>query len=149
MSLPSNTDRHFRLLVEGVSNYAIYMLDPEGRVTSWNRGAEQIKQYTAEEILGRHYREFYPQEARARGEPEHNLQIARERGRFEETAWRLRKDGSRFWAHVLIDPLRDENGSLIGFAKVTSDMTERKRTEEALVHAQKMESIGQLSAGIA
>jgi PAS domain S-box-containing protein len=131
----SDSERNFQRLVERVTDYAIYMLDPRGLITSWNRGAERIKQFTAAEILGRHYREFYPPEERARGEPEHNLDIARDCGRYEATAWRLRKDGSRFWAHVTIEPMRDQHGALIGFAKVTSDITERRHTEQVIREA--------------
>jgi len=126
---------NYRRLVEGVADYAIYMLDPDGRVISWNSGAHRIKQYTADEIIGRHYRAFYPEEARLRGEPENNLIIAARDGRFEANAWRIRKDGSRFWANVAIEPLRDENGRLIGFAKVTSDITERRETEQKIREA--------------
>jgi len=128
-------ERDFRRLVEGVSDYAIYMLDVEGRVVSWNRGAERIKQFTAAEILGRHYREFYPPEECGRGDPERNLEIARDRGRLEATAWRQRKDGSRFWAHVVIEPLRNEHGALIGYAHVTSDVTDQLRTEQVIREA--------------
>ncbi|MBI5128253.1 MAG: PAS domain S-box protein [Rhodopseudomonas palustris] len=125
----------FRRLVEGVTDYAIYMLDVEGRVVSWNRGAERIKDFTAAEILGRHHREFYPPEARERGDPERNLEIARERGRLEATAWRQRKDGSRFWAQMVIEPLRDEHGALLGYAHVTSDVSEQLRTAQVIREA--------------
>jgi len=143
----SETERSFRLLVEGVTNYAIYMLDVDGHVTSWNRGAQHIKQYTAAEILGHHYGEFYPPEARSRGEPEQNLAAARDEGRYESTGWRVRRDGSRFWAHVVIEPLRDEHGALIGFAKVTSDISDRRRAEQVIREADErintlMETVG-------
>jgi PAS domain S-box-containing protein len=130
-----DSERNYRLLVEGVSDYAIYMLDLDGHVTSWNSGAQRIKQYTAEEILGRHFRAFYGEEERRLGEPEHNLQLARQTGHFEASGWRLRKDGSQFWAHVVIEPLKNEHGTLIGFAKVTSDITERRRAEQMIREA--------------
>ncbi len=122
----------FRLLVESVRDYAIFLLDPQGRVASWNAGARRIKGYTAEEIIGSHFSRFYPADAIARGWPEHELEVARQEGRFEDEGWRLRKDGSRFWANVVITALRDESGELRGFAKVTRDITERRRAEEAL-----------------
>lgn len=126
---------NFQRLVEGVSDYAIYMLDVDGHVVSWNRGAQRIKHYTAAEILGRHFRIFYPPDACAELEPERNLELARDRGRFETTGWRLRKDGSVFWAHVAIQPLRDARGTLIGYAKVTSDITEQRRAEQVIREA--------------
>ena len=130
-----DSERSYRLLVEGVTDYAIYMLDPGGHVTSWNRGAQRIKQYTATEILGHHFRKFYTEEEVRTGEPEANLQIARQDGRFEAKAWRRRKDGSQFWANVVIEPLRNDNGLLIGFAKVTSDISERRRAEQVIREA--------------
>jgi len=129
------SERNYRLLVDRVTDYAIYMLDAGGLVTSWNSGAQRIKQYTADEIVGRHYRAFYIEEDRRNGEPERNLGLAQRDGRFETKGWRLRKDGSRFWANVVIEPLRDENGELIGFAKVTSDITERRDTERKIREA--------------
>jgi PAS domain S-box-containing protein len=126
------SEERFRLLVGTVRDYAIYMLDPGGRVMSWNRGAEQIKGYTAEEIVGRHFSCFYPPDAVAAGAPERALAAAAEKGRFEDENWRLRKDGSRFWADVVVTAVRDEQGKLFGFAKVTRDLTERKRTDELL-----------------
>ncbi len=122
----------FRLLVEGVKDYAIFLLDPQGRVSTWNAGAERIKGYTSAEIIGQHFSRFYPQEAVESGKPGHELEIAAEEGRFEEEGWRIRKDGSRFWANVVITALRDKNGELLGFTKVTRDFTDRKKTEEAL-----------------
>ena len=127
-----DSEERFRLLVGTVRDYAIYMLDPSGRVMSWNRGAEQIKGYTAEEIVGTHFSSFYPPEAIAAGTPERALAAAAEHGRFEEENWRVRKDGSRFWADVVITAVRDDQGKLLGFAKVTRDLTERKRTDELL-----------------
>jgi diguanylate cyclase (GGDEF)-like protein/PAS domain S-box-containing protein len=132
-ALRQNEER-FRLLVEGVKDYAIFMLDPEGRVASWNEGAHRIKGYSQQEILGRHFSIFYPEEDRERGKPERALEIAREKGTYEEEGWRVRKDGSRFWASVLITALWDEGGGLRGFAKVTRDITERKALEEQLHH---------------
>jgi PAS domain S-box-containing protein len=122
----------FQMLVEGVKDYAIFMLDPEGHVISWSRGAELIKGYRAEEVLGRHFSLFYPEEALARGWPEHELRVAQAEGRFEDEGWRVRKDGSVFWANVIITPLRDAAGTLCGFAKITRDLSERRRQEEIL-----------------
>jgi len=125
-------NERFQLLVEGVKDYAIFMLDPEGHVISWNRGAELIKGYRSEEILGRHFSVFYQAGALERGWPEHELKVARAEGRFEDEGWRVRKDGSVFWANVVITPLYDATGTLCGFAKVTRDLTERRRQEEIL-----------------
>ncbi len=125
-------EERFRLLVGGVRDYAIFMLDPGGRVASWNHGAQQIKGYKPEEIVGQHFSRFYPPEAIAAGAPAASLRIAAETGRFEEENWRLRKDGARFWADVVITPIRDARGTLLGFAKVTRDLTERQRAEEAI-----------------
>jgi len=124
----------FRSLVHCVKDYAIFMVDPEGRVSSWNAGAQRIKGYSAEEILGQHFSIFYPKEDVEAGKPETALKIAANEGRFENEAWRVRKDGSRFWADVLITAIRGENGELLGFAKVTRDFTERREAEER-VHA--------------
>ncbi|GAB2577999.1 PAS domain-containing sensor histidine kinase [Dyella jejuensis] len=125
-------ERKYRLLVEAITDYAIYMLDPQGLVASWNLGAERITKYTAEEIIGRHFECFYTQEEKAAGVPGRELEIACSKGRIETEGWRLRKDGSRFWAQALIDPIRDDHGQLIGFAEITRDLTDRKRAEEAL-----------------
>lgn len=119
-----------RLLVQGTSEYAIFMLDPEGQVATWNAGAERIKGYRADEIIGQHFSRFYPQEAIDRGWPKHELEVARAEGRFEDEGWRLRKDGSRFWANVVITALWDEQHKLRGFSKVTRDLTSRKQAEE-------------------
>lgn len=121
-----------RLLVESVEDYGIFMLDAAGRVTTWNRGAQKINGYTGAEILGKHCSAFYPAEDVAAGKPEAQLQLAAERGRFEDEGWRLRKDGSRFWAHVVTTPLFDDSGRLRGFAKVVQDVTDRRRAEEEL-----------------
>lgn len=150
------SEQHFRLLVQGVRDYAIYMLDPLGRVTSWNRGAQRFKGYTDDEIIGEHFSRFYTDEDRASGLPARALRTAATEGRFEAEGWRVRKDGTCFWAHVVIDPIRGEHGELIGFAKITRDVTERRNTEQALedtrarfVQSQKMEAIGQLTGGVA
>jgi len=127
-----HNEERFRLLVEGVKDYAIFMLDPKGKVASWNEGAHRIKGYRQQEILGRHFSLFYPEEDLKRGKPERALEMAQEKGTFEEEGWRVRKDGSRFWASVLITALWDEAGGLRGFAKVTRDITERKRAEEEI-----------------
>lgn len=143
------SERHFRLLVQSVTDYAIYMLDPDGRVTSWNAGAERFKGYVAEEILGEHFSRFYSEEDREAGIPRTALETARREGRFEAEGWRVRKDGSRFWASVVIDPVRNEEGELIGFAKITRDLTEKRAIEEQLRQSQKMEAVGQLTGGLA
>ena len=122
----------FRQLVHGVQDYAIFLLDREGRIVSWNRGAERLKGYAAAEIIGKHFSVFYPSEAIERRWPQRELQMAHESGRFEDEGWRLRKDGSRFWADVVITALHDEGGALRGFSKITRDLTERRRREETL-----------------
>jgi PAS domain S-box-containing protein len=121
--------RIYQLMVEAVRDYAIFMLDPNGYVASWNTGAERIKGYSAAEIIGQHFSVFYPQEAVASGHPAHELEIAVAEGRFEEEGWRVKKDGGQFWANVVITAVRDEKGALIGFAKVTRDLTERRNAE--------------------
>ncbi|GAA4343515.1 PAS domain-containing sensor histidine kinase [Variovorax defluvii] len=121
------SEERFRLLVESVKDYAIFMLDPAGRVISWNAGARRFKGYEANEIIGRHFSVFYPPEVQATGWPDEELRIARRDGSFEEEGWRLRKDGSRFWADVVITAVHDASGALRGFAKVTRDLTERRR----------------------
>jgi PAS domain S-box-containing protein len=126
------SEERFRLLVETVQDYAIFMLDPDGNVSSWNLGAERIKGYKPDEILGRHFSCFYPEEDLRRGKPQWELVIAAKEGRFEDEDWRVRKDGSRFWANVVITALRDYSGKLLGFAKVTRDFTERIQTQKAL-----------------
>jgi PAS domain S-box-containing protein len=146
----------FRLLVNAVTDYAIYMLDAHGHVASWNAGAQRFKGYTASEIVGQHFSRFYLDEDRAAGVPEKALRTAASEGKFEAEGWRVRKDGSRFWAHVVIDPIRTPSGEVIGYAKITRDLTERRaaqdrldRTREQLFQAQKMESLGQLTGGVA
>jgi PAS domain S-box-containing protein len=136
-------------LLGGIADYAIFFLDPTGVVQTWNRGAERFKGYKPEEIIGRHFRVFYTPEDQAAGIPDVALNTARDQGKFEIEAWRVRKDGSRFYAHVVIDAIRDTKGNLVGFAKITRDMTERRALEEQLSQAQKMEAIGQLTGGVA
>ncbi|MFL1527649.1 PAS domain S-box protein [Pseudomonas sp. O230] len=150
------SEQQFRLLVQSVTDYAIYMLDPDGRLTNWNPGAQRIKGYLPEEVIGQHFSMFYTPEDRAAGEPKHTLDIAVREGRFENKGWRLRKDGTRFLAHVVVDPIWGDTGTLLGFAKITRDITEAthaqhalEQTREALFQAQKMQAIGQLSGGIA
>ena len=152
----ADSEEQFRRLVLNVTDYAIFMLDPKGHVTSWNLGAERIKGYTAEEIIGQHFSRFYPEEERARGTPQRGLETARTRGHFQAEGWRVRKDGTQFWASVVIDAIHNEQGELIGFAKITRDVTERleqqKRLDQAreeLFQAQKLEAIGQLTGGVA
>jgi PAS domain S-box-containing protein len=123
------SEERFRLLIEGVAEYAIFMLDPNGRVSTWNSGAERIKGYTASEIIGQHFSIFYPEDARESGWPDHELQVAAEKGKFIDFGWRLRKDGTTFWASVTITALRDDTGQLLGYAKLTRDLTEAKRVE--------------------
>lgn len=125
-------DRYFQTLVEGITDYAVLMLDPSGYVRTWNAGARRFKGYDGPEIIGEHFSRFYTAEDRRAGVPELALETARREGRFEREGWRLRKDGSRFWAHVIIDAIRDDKGNLIGFAKVTRDLTQRKLAEERL-----------------
>lgn len=129
------SEQRFRLLVEAVEDYAIFMLSPEGVVASWNAGAERSKGYTADQIIGQHFRVFYPPEMQERRHPEHELQAALREGRYEEEGWRVRKDGTRFWANVVITALFDEQGEHVGFAKVTRDTTERRRLEQRLQQA--------------
>jgi len=150
------SEERFRLLVQGVSDYAIYMLSPEGVVSNWNAGAERIKGYAEQEIVGQHFSRFYTDPDRASGLPGRALGTAAREGRYEAEGWRQRKDGTAFWAHVIIDAIHDERGEIIGFAKVTRDLTEKKAAADALAEAnaalfqsQKMESIGQLTGGIA
>src|SRR5438552_247546 len=138
----------FRLLVDSVIDYAIFMLDTEGRVVTWNAGAERIKGYRADEIRGRHFSCFYPEEALRTGTPAHQLRAAAAKGRFEDEGWRLRKDGSRFWANVVITAVRDGAGRLRGFSKVTRDLTERRLAQEALVRRERLAILGQLAGGI-
>lgn len=149
-------DARYRQLVESITDCAVYMLDSEGRVSSWNPGARRFKGYEAAEIIGQNFSRFYTEQDRAAGLPARALDLARREGRFEGEGWRVRKDGTPFWANVVIDPIRDPDGTLLGFAKITRDITERRenqialeQTREALFQAQKMEAIGQLTGGVA
>lgn len=150
------SEERFRLLVQSVTDYAIYMLDPVGTVTSWNAGAQRFKGYTADEIMGENFSRFYSDEDRLAGVPVRALETAAREGRFEAEGWRIRKDGSRFWASVVIDPIRNMMGDLVGFAKVTRDLTERREAQlaleearEAIFQSQKMDAIGKLTGGVA
>jgi PAS domain S-box-containing protein len=150
------SERRFRLLVQGVTDYAIYLLDPDGHVTNWNAGAARIKGYAEQEILGKHFSTFYTPEDIDTRVPWNSLEKARREGRYEAEGWRLRRDGSRFWAGVVVDAIHDEDGNLIGFAKITRDLTERREAQleleqsrEQLLHSQKMEAVGQLTGGLA
>jgi len=149
-------ERRFRILVQGVTDYAIFMLDPEGQVANWNAGAQRIKGYAPDEIVGEHFSRFYTEEDREAGVPFRALETARETGRYEAEGWRVRKDGTRFWASVVIDAIKDDAGDIVGFAKVTRDMTEKRETQlrleesrEQLFRSQKMEALGQLTGGLA
>ncbi|HLU78734.1 MAG TPA: PAS domain S-box protein [Burkholderiaceae bacterium] len=152
----SHAERQFRMLVQGVRDYAIYMLDPDGYITNWNAGAELIKGYTADEIIGRHFSTFYTEEDQLQGAPQRSLETAVRENTFQSEAWRVRKDGSLFWASVVIDPIYDEHGTLLGFAKITRDITDKRRNQEKVdrqretVHqAQKLEALGRLTGSVA
>ena len=149
------SERNFRLLVENVADYALYMLDPMGVITSWNIGGQRIKGYTPDEIVGQHFSRFYTDSDRANGKPLRALSIARKCGRYEEDGWRVRKDGTFFWASVVIDPIW-EDGRLVGFAKITRDITERREAQlkleqiqKQLAESQKLDALGQLTGGVA
>ena len=149
-------ERRFRILVQGVTDYAIFMLDPDGKVANWNAGAERIKGYTPQEIVGEHFSRFYTPEDREAGVPKRALETARKEGRYEAEGWRVRKDGTRFWASVVLDAIKDDEGKLIGLAKITRDMTDKREAQlrldesrEQLFRSQKMEALGQLTGGLA
>src|ERR1700684_2911720 len=125
-------EARYRLLIDSITDYAIFMLDPDGVVISWNAGARRIKGYEALEIIGQHFSRFYTDQDKGKGLPEKALATAREKGRFEGEGWRVRKDGTHFWVNVVIDPIIGPNGDLIGYAKVTRDLTERKNAEDTL-----------------
>lgn len=150
------SEEQFRRLVLGVTDYAIYMLDPNGVITNWNAGAQRIKGYLPEEVIGKHFSIFFEPQARQSGEPERSLRVALADGRFENKAWRLRKDGTRFFANVVLDPIWDDNSQLLGFAKITRDITESEQAQialdaakEALFQSRKTEALGQLTGGVA
>ncbi len=149
------SERNFRLLVEGVTDCALYMLDPTGIITSWNIGGQRIKGYAPGEIIGQHFSRFYTEIDRANGKPHRALRIARDQGRHEEEGWRVRKDGTFFWASVVVDPIY-EDGKLVGFAKITRDITERREAQlkleqmqQQLAESQKLDALGQLTGGVA
>jgi PAS domain S-box-containing protein len=150
------SERHFRLLVSGVTDYALFMLDPNGVVTNWNAGGQRIKGYLPEEIIGQHFSRFYSAVDQAAGRPKRALHLALENGRYEEEGWRVRKDGTFFWASVVIDPIRDDENKLLGFAKITRDISERREAQQALekiqrqlAESQKLDALGQLTGGVA
>lgn len=127
------SDQQLRSIIDSVKDYAIFLLDTDGYVATWNPGAQRIKGYSAEEIIGQHFSIFYPDDDSERKKPEEQLRIAKAKGRFEAEGWRIRKDGSRFWANVVLSPIFDQHHKLTGFAKITRDFTDRKRAEEALM----------------
>lgn len=150
------SENQFRLLVSGVTDYALYMLTPAGVVANWNAGGERIKGYAPQEIIGRHFSQFYTAADQAAGKPARALKIAEDTGHYEEDGWRVRKDGSFFWASVVIDPIRDAEGHLVGFAKITRDISERREAQQRLeqvqrqlAESQKMDALGQLTGGVA
>jgi PAS domain S-box-containing protein len=150
------SESNFRLLVSGVTDYALYMLDPNGIVSNWNAGGQRIKGYTPEEIIGQHFSRFYSDADRQAGRPARALKIAAENGRYEEDGWRVRKDGTFFWASVVIDAIRNEAGKLLGFAKITRDISERReaqirleKIQRQLAESQKLDALGQLTGGVA
>ncbi|HEY3029384.1 MAG TPA: PAS domain S-box protein [Bradyrhizobium sp.] len=150
------SERQFRLLVNGVTDYALYMLDPNGIVTNWNAGGLRIKGYSPEEIIGQHFSRFYSPADQAAGRPARALRLALENGRYEEEGWRVRKDGTYFWASVVIDPIRDDDNKLLGFAKITRDISERRegqlnleKLQRQLAESQKLDALGQLTGGVA
>src|SRR5436853_5710413 len=131
-SMPSMDYDAYRLLVQEVKDYAIFMLDPKGKILSWNAGAQRLKGYTPEEVIGKHFSVFYEKQDAANKKPQRELETAAVEGRVEDEGWRVRKDGTRFWASVVISALHDDKGKLRGFAKITRDVTERRKTEDAL-----------------
>ena len=150
------TDQRFQLLINAVTDYAIYMLEPDGTIASWNPGARRFKGYDEAEVIGRNYAMFFTDEDRAAGVPAKALEAAAREGRFEAEGQRVRKDGRRFWVNAVIDPIRDESGNLLGFAKITRDITDRRAAEEQLeqaraelFQAQKLQALGELTGGIA
>jgi PAS domain S-box-containing protein len=155
-SLAQAANQRFQLLVQGVTDYAIFLLDPQGNITNWNSGAVRIKGYTEDEIIGRHISQFYTAEDRAKEVPTRALATAESEGKYEAEGWRVRKDGTRFWASVVIDRISDAKGDVFGFAKITRDITERREGQqrleaarEQLYQSQKMDAVGQLTGGVA
>ena len=155
-SLAQAANQRFQLLVQGVTDYAIFLLDPQGNITNWNSGAVRIKGYTEDEIIGRHFSQFYTPEDRAKDVPVRALATAASEGRYEAEGWRVRKDGTRFWASIVIDRISDSKGDVVGFAKITRDITERREGQqrletarEQLYQSQKMDAVGQLTGGVA
>src|SRR6202051_3968787 len=151
-----DSERHFRLLVNGVTDYALYMLNPDGVITNWNAGGQRIKGYLPEEIIGQHFSCFYSKADQAAGRPARALRLSLENGRYEEEGWRVRKDGTFFWASVAIDPIRDDDNKLLGFAKITRDISERReaqlnleKIQRQLAESQKLDALGQLTGGVA
>lgn len=134
---PPLDERRFRMLIDAVTDYAIYMLDPEGRISSWNPGAERINGYAPDEVIGRNFAMFFPEDDQRQGRPARSLDMARRNGRSEDEGWRVRKDGSRFWTLAVIDAIRDEHGRLVGFAKITRDITERRKVQDALLESER------------
>src|SRR5689334_4674694 len=130
------SDQRFELLVQAVTDYAIYMIEPTGHIATWNAGARRFKGYEAAEIIGRHFSTFFTEEDKARDLPGHILRTAAEQGRFESEGWRVRKDGSRFWAQVVVDAIRAEDGTLLGYAKITRDITDRRDAQRALFESE-------------
>ena len=152
----NRSESQFKTLVEGVTDYALYMLDPDGIVSNWNAGGQRIKGYSPQDIVGQHFSRFYTPVDQASGKPARALKTARETGHYEEEGWRVRKDGTFFWASVVIDPIRDRSGKLIGYAKITRDISERKEAQDRLMQiqrqlaeSQKLDALGQLTGGVA
>ena len=150
------SERNFRLLLNGVTDYALYMLNPDGIITNWNAGGQRIKGYLPDEIIGQHFSRFYSTADQAAGRPARALRLSLENGRYEEEGWRVRKDGTFFWASVIIDPIRDDEGKLLGFAKITRDISERReaqqnleKIQQQLAQSQKLDALGQLTGGVA
>ena len=155
-NLAQSANQRFQMLVQGVTDYAIFLLDSQGHVTNWNAGAARIKGYSEAEIIGQHFSRFYLPEERESGLASRALETAGREGKFETEGWRVRKDGTRFWAHVVIDRVQDADGNIVGFAKITRDITERRETQqrletarEQLYQSQKMDAVGQLTGGVA
>lgn len=151
-SVEGDSERLLRSLIDSITDYAIYRLDLDGTIASWNSGAADAKGYAADEVVGKNYDMFFTEEDRAAGRPQRGLAIAREQGRFEDEGWRVRKDGSRFWASIVVDAIRDERGQCVGFAKITRDISDKRALAEAreqLFQAQKLETVGHLTGGVA